>query len=713
MNFIDRLKKLFRNKQEAVQETSTTLSLYDVSDIILPDYNNLSNEDKEKVLEYKNNINIENLENIINYDKYISLEGQNLSNTLIKYLDELNEVTISNKKEEELQELYINTSIKNMKIEIIKEKIEKLLYESYLRTIAIEQYKEEYLKKENKFIEIFSRAARIKKNMEIRSIDEAETRSKINIKTLEQQYKAISNAISNNNSLVDRMEIYNKLKNDVIQDNFRRTIYTQKLEYYVDVKKSLQVNFSKLSNISKLLKLVITPEIEKEILKKLAITELELEEFILNDNGKKISELFEKIGEYHNNYDIEITKDNYNALYEETEKYKVYIKALKEAINNENEIDYLSQILYNLRFKLLTFDINNQNSINSKFTMFEKNDIYHELDYYKNIVSNMINKIYQGESEETEKFKSNNSLGKVIKLLNEYLKENNKFNLNKILFARDLLALVISLQENNGLEKLFMDYKTIFSYQKDSVRVPYYTLYALYEAQRRDKPLFYDLYKLYQKTIFSDIYYIPPGIIELDEKEIPELTYNIRKDSDGKLIIFPSTLELIDGDIFALSRLRNIFLNQGLKYIGQDVFKKQYLTKVSFPASVEKIEDTSFNFNTIREIEFQDFKNSRLLYNLLYSNNEWVKVLIHKMFYKVNTEEYQSYIYISLNGIILKDNVNCYILNKDEISRCINSNIGSFRLYEEKIQYNLSKLIEQKTGINIKEYQENSYKQKK
>ena len=334
MNFIDRLKKLFRNKQEVVQETSTTLSLYDVSDIILPDYNNLSNEDKEKVLEYKKNINVEKLENIINYDKYISLEGQNLSNTLIKYLDELNEVTISNKKEEELQELYINTSIKNMKIEIIKEKIEKLLYESYLRTIAIEQYKEEYLKKENKFIEIFSRAARIKKNMELRSINEAETRSKITIKTLEQQYKAISNAISNNNSLVDRMEIYNKLKNDVIQDNFRRTIYTQKLEYYVDVKKYLQVNFSELSNISKLLKLVITPEIEKEILKKLAITELELEEFILNDNGKKISELFEKIGEYHNNYDIEITKDNYNALYEETEKYKVYIKALKEAISN-------------------------------------------------------------------------------------------------------------------------------------------------------------------------------------------------------------------------------------------------------------------------------------------------------------------------------------------------------------------------------------------
>ena len=714
MNFIDRLKKLFRNKQEVVQETSTTLSLYDVSDIILPNYDNLSNEDKEKISEYKNNINVEKLENIVNYDKDISLQGENISKQLIKFLYELNEeIRKDDKNEKELQEININTLIKNMKIIVLKQKIEKLLYESYLRSLAIEKYKEDYLKKENKFIEIFSRAARIKKNMELRSINEAGTRSKITIKTIEQQYKAINNAINNNNTLADKMDTYNKLNNDVTKDNLRRKIYVEKLEYFVDVKKYLNVNFSELQNITNLLKLVLNSEIEQDILKKIAITELELEEFVEKNKDEKVQEFLLNIAEYVDN---NITSENINEIYMDTEKYKVYIEVLKDYIP-KTDIDYF----YKLRFNLLTFDINNKTDINSKFSQFQTKDIYNELDCYKNILSKLINEIYQGNSIESKKFEENNSLGKVLKLLNEYLKENKKFDLEKILFSRKLLALVIAFHKENGLEEFFTQYKSIinhlvFPYQyilKNGITLQ--MLYILYEVTGKNKPMYYDLYKLYQKVNISDRYYIPSGLVELDSSSIPELTNKFSSETDGKVVIFPQTLETINTGppLFGMSKLKDIVLNEGLKYIGNDVFDTQDFTKISLPSSIEKIEEFSFNFSKIKEIEFQDFKNSKLLYNLLYSNNEWVKKIIKRIFRQSYSEDYHPYIESSLSKIVLCDDDNIIKLTKSDILNCINYNVVNINNNLDKVQSNLSNLIEQKTGINIKEYQENSYKQKK
>ena len=712
MNIVERIKSLFKPKNKDIKETSTTISLYDISDVIIPEYNSLSNDDKEKVLGYKNNINIKDLENIINYDKDISIEGQNLSNTLIKYLDELTEVTIGNKKDEELQELYINTSIRNMKVIILKEKIEKLLYDSYLRSVAIEKYKEEYLKKENKFLEIFSRAARIKKNMELRSIDEAITRSKITIKTIEQQYKAITNAINNNNTLADKMDTYNKLNNDVTKDNLRRKKYVEKLEYFVGVKKYLNVNFSELNKITNLLKLVLNSEIEQDILKKIAITELELEEFVEKNKDEKVQEFLLNIAEYVDN---NITNENINKIYMDTEKYKVYIEVLKDYIP-KTDIDYF----YKLRFNILTYNINNKIDINSKFSQFQAKDIYNELDYYKNILSKLINEIYQGNSIESKRFDENDSLGKVLKLLNEYLKENKKFDLEKILFSRELLALVLAFHKENGLEEFFTQYKSIinnvvFPYQyilKNGITLQ--MLYILYEVNGKNKPMYYDLYKLYQKVNTSDRYYIPSGLVELDSSSIPELTNKFRSEIDGKVVIFPQTLEIIRSGppLFGMSKLKDIVLNEGLKYIGNDVFDTQDFTKISLPSSIEKIEEFSFNFPKIKEIEFQDFKNSKLLYNLLYSNNEWVKKLLKRIFRQSYSEDYRPYIECSLKKIVLRDD-NIIELDESDILHCINYNVVNINNNLDKVQSNLSNLIEQKTGINIKEYQENSYKQKK
>ena len=281
MNFIEKIKMIFKPKKEEIKDTTTTISLYNVSDIIIPTFNELSEYNQEKVIKYQKQIDINNLENIIKYNQETSKNGEELSNLLIKYLYE--EIEKNNKSAKELQEIDINSCIQNMKIIVIRNMIKDLLKDSYLKTIALENLKKDYENKEHKFIEIFSRAARIKRNMELRSIDESITRSKITIKTLEQQIKAVNNAINNNDVLTSKMNIYNKLIDKIQKDKIRKTIYVNKLVYFIDITRQLKNKFTKLNEITNLLKIGLNGDTEQQILENFAITELELDRFIIKN----------------------------------------------------------------------------------------------------------------------------------------------------------------------------------------------------------------------------------------------------------------------------------------------------------------------------------------------------------------------------------------------------------------------------------------------
>ena len=68
-----------------------------------------------------------------------------------------------------------------------QELLYKLKNECVLKTLAIQEKIKEYEQKESKFIEFFSHASRIKRNMELRNLIEALNRSKLTIKTINYQ----------------------------------------------------------------------------------------------------------------------------------------------------------------------------------------------------------------------------------------------------------------------------------------------------------------------------------------------------------------------------------------------------------------------------------------------------------------------------------------------------------------------------------------------
>ena len=366
------------------------------------------------VLKYKSKININDIESILKYNQVVSKEGENLSNLLIKILYESSEVIRKDDKtEKELQEFDINMSIKNMEIIVIRELLYKLKCNCDLKTLAIQCKRQEYEKKEHKFIEFFSPAARIKRNMELNSLIEAENRSKITIKTIMHQLNAVNNAIIFNDVYQNKIDIYNKLTNAIEKDNIRKEIYTSKLDFFRDVIKELNCKFTKLSEIIDLLSQNLNKMIEQKILENFAICELELHKFIIENKDKCVTEY---LREYTMVNNTRITQDNKDSLLEKIEKLQIIAEVFKDYIS-KNYIEGL----YNLKFNILSFDINNQTEICTNFCTI-KDKYYKETEHYIKIISDKINNINQGISPVAKKLQENNLLKKTIKSLNPYFK---------------------------------------------------------------------------------------------------------------------------------------------------------------------------------------------------------------------------------------------------------------------------------------------------
>ena len=735
MNIVDRIKKLFKIKKE-VEETTTTISLYDVSDIIVPRFNELSKYNQDKVIKYQQEINIKNQENIIQYNQDISKEGERLSNLLIKYLYELNDVIRKdNKTKYELEEININSCIQNMKMIVIRDLLQELLQDSYFRLIAIKNIKDEYQTKEHIFIEIFSKVARIKRNMDLRSMDEAITRCKIGIKTLEQQLNAVNNTIKNHNIITNKTEIYNKINDKA--NNLKKEIILNKIKLIIKVHDNLNCKFSKYEEIIDILKEEKIDGNEQRLIELIAISEIELDKYILKNNDLLVSEYITKITELK---DIKINHENESKLLSEIKRLQVIREVFKDYIEEPFKED-----IYIIKFNLLTYDINEQNDIYTKFQFINKND--NELKYYYDIIRKKINNINQEISPVAIKLnkEEEGNLNKMIKLLNNYLKSTDgKYRYEDILVNRQLLALLLAFDSEEKFDSFFKEYKLPINNMTFNEKfilptnnfeweeyIPLETIYTLYEVDRgivkklinidKNKPLYYEIYRLYYGTRLSFVdvdpslpsysYMFPTGIKEIHdyhgEKKDKLMSYLTDRLYFNYCLILPSSLKRISGNLFSGTLIKEVQLNEGLEYIGQKVFMNQEIEKISFPKSLYKIELNSFNFKELKEIEFQDYKESKLLYSLLYNNDSDTLSLINKFFRKLEDENHKSYIYSFLDRIILCDSNDDKIeLTKLDMEWALNIDISNDIYETSRIQYNLSNLIEKKTGINLKKYRE-------
>ena len=722
MNLIDKIKKyLLKNKIET-SDSYTTISLYDLDDVVLANIDELTEKQKELFLKYKKEINLYDTQSILNYNNNISKDGENLANLLIKILYGLNEIIRKDDKtEKDLQEIDINYSIKNMKIMVIRNLLYNLKNEGLLKTLAIQTKRIEYEQKEHTFIEYFSHAAKIKRNMELRNLMDAENRSKITVKTINYQINAINNAIISNNVYQNKMESFNKLISNN-KEKIRRDIYCEKLEFYIKIKKILKCKLTKLFVITNLLINDLDKETEQKILENFAITEVELDKFIIQNKEEVISDYLQKFIKISN---TEITCENKDKLLLEIKRLEIIAEVFKDYMKDT----YNLNALYHLKFNILCFDINNQIESKTNFHSYlPRDDNNKEVKTYMKIVFDKINDINQGISPVAKMFQEKKLLKKVIKYLNAYFKSfDGEYRYMDILFNRDLLALLLSFDDNQSFYNFFKElkYSKYNQIVNDCVYLPFInftwdkylpleTIYVLYEVDGKDKPPFYDIYKIYHNIIDYKFcnYYLPEGIQSISNTkgyyklaEDMLLINEIRKKSDNRTVVLPSTLKTIKGYIFADTKIRKIILNDGLEYIGQNVFFDLDLRRIEFPSSVRLIENSSFNFNIVEELVFKDFKNSQFLYFILYNDSTFIRHIFN--FYY--DEDYRKKLSIKIDKIVLQDKEDGNVeITKKELYDAL-----SLHYIDDviKLRKNLAYLIEEKTGIELRKYHEEKQKQ--
>lgn len=254
-----------------------------------------------------------------------------------------------------------------------------------------------------------------------------------------------------------------------------------------------------------------------------------------------------------------------------------------------------------------------------------------------------------------------------------------------------MLSLLIALDKENGLRDFFDEVKDdttnyisfFYDYQKYigfERKIPLDTICkvinSFYITKNNVDISNLDIFKLYRLKLVFDtgrlglIYYLPEGIKFMDGR-IEECDYpylqDIRECIESKSVIFPSSLKVIRGKPFGNVKVDELILNEGLEYISSNAFYNQKAKSVVIPSTLEKIDIGTFNFEEIRDLKFTNFKNSRILSELLYSDSPDYKALVGKMFF------------------IIKDNMSKTKINSIIFSTLEDELGNSYPLWDEEI----------------------------
>ena len=549
--------------------------------------------------------------------------------------------------------------------------LQDLWLNSELRAIALEKYKNEFEHKSPRFIEIFSKAGRIKRNTDLRSLSDALDRCKLTIKVLQQQIAAVEGRIKSNNVLIDEIAISSNLVSDFNKREIRKKIYKEKLKWFKRVSDALDWKFSKLNELELLLKENYSSKKEREIINLIAITEVELDKYVI----KNKEEIVESCKEEILLLEIETLRKEKREQLDRCNVTYIKCKLSGDAISEEER-----KSLYEAMFDISTNNINYE----EEFELFlEVLDNYEDVtSYYIGQVIERISKINRCESNVLIYYKEQGKFKELKKLLDKYFKgKDGKYDYEHILRDKSLFPFLLAFDGFPVFEAFFKD--SVISSEsiglKSSNRlvwsefIPRETLYYLYELNGKKEPAFYDVYKLIQE---KEKLRLPEGIVELrlnsgvkslsdhpseqfrylfadnmfDGFEIDESPY-VRGYSDPQVILpliiadmhkkiamyayisFPKSLRSVSGDLFLNCNLTRVELNDGLEYIGAGVFKefKGYdsgkVPIIRIPTSVSRIDRNAFDLSFIKFM-FSDYKNSKFLQNLLYNPRiEYLEIL--------------------------------------------------------------------------------------
>ena len=627
MKLFDKVKNVFKKKNTIVNNGN--IVLYNLNDVFVPEYDSLSYEDKLKVSEYEKEINIKDLNSLSQYNNDIPKKGEFLSNLSVKYLEELIDVIRrDDKTEKELEKIDIDLAIKNEIIYVINEELASLLHDCYLKTISVQRYIDDFKKKNLGILEYFPFAAKIKRDSQLNSLYEIESRCKLTIKTLGLQSHAVLNTINGNNNIIDKMNVYNNLINNDHKFSLRRDIYNEKCDLFLKLYNILDLDKSRINNIKDIISKLNDNDSEKKIFRLFAYIELETEK----NKDNIIKCFYDKL----NFLNVEINSDNIDKVYDECNNLYGVINYYKDSINEDGK-----KTFYKIVFDVITFDLHKGNKYYYKFrysNFLGCDSVSDELkNYFMDILIDKVSKIFEGKSAVTHELYSIGKLRGMTKLLINTLITNNTYygtSNNKygyIFYNRDILSLIVSFDSTKKFYNFFNDNvipkEDIQLTDNDDIKwdnyIPRKTLYELYDISGNDpdkKPLFYDIYNYF----FQNMDWFSDNIININLFNLPEGLLSINYDSDtikefirlerNKLIKNQnekkSKKQLTDKDLDPINWHFNSDNNYNTKIFLYKMFNvletKGPNLSVHFPSSLRSINGKMFKTDYINVIYLND-----------------------------------------------------------------------------------------------------------
>lgn len=363
---------------------------------------------------------------------------------------------------------------------------------------------------------------------------------------------------------------------------------------------------------------------------KIAIIKRRLEIYVFNHKEEilKLNEELEDIAKTKKTANNK--KELLNRLNNLEKKYKIYDIYGKNVVKEEDINNF-----YRVKFDVLTCDI-----MSLEYDIQQlKEENPKALQCYKNIIMEKIEDIVMGKNPYIQMIFGDDKL-KAIKEIIKSLKSNGKsFDLDKILTDINYLSFLLAFDTVDGINDYFnrriprdtWDIDTSYFYENknryftfDNI-LPISTIFEVLEPRVLKSCFSYGIYSLLKKDINSNEYYLPEGITKInfygnvtEENDLDYFTRKLRKNGCGKIIVMPNSLTFLSGELYKGLPISGFVLNEGLKKLGSSVLKDRRLNYIVLPSTLESItwgEEPVIDFDKIKDIRFNDYKNSKILNN--------------------------------------------------------------------------------------------------
>ena len=708
MEFISKIKKLLFKEQN--------VSIINIGNLIsIPGRDYFANrEDKKDILKQINDYKDSYLKILSKKRKVFinELDNKSLNAKKDMYIKLILNIVMNDEyKDYSNSEVILEYKINSLKLKLYLEEIKKIEDETITRLIALDEIELETIPEKNR-------------NVLIEEINNL----KNTLYIFFSQKIAINNEIDSylNNISISSSNLRIK---DVGDRKFETIFYTSLVMDVKDIIKEEELN---------------TIIIPKQIAI-IALLETKLEEYVYKNNfdfNRYITTVFQ-IGNIPN-LDFEEAKKMKQELLIELGKleniYKIYYKYGRNQIDED---DFYQ--LYSAYFKVLTFDML-EDTFNKNFDTLEccdEDSIEYKI--YQKILFEKKQKILKGENEVISNLFGSSS--KIIRLLSNYFKEDSKkfefYGTPIFHHSANAIRLILALDSIENLQRLFNSKisRTSLPYERcfeelfvDDLLVvknkPHFLKQFTFEMDlplstvlevmniEEDIPMFYEclnvIYnELYKENKQNFSYSLPEGITEINAHKYPFSYYaeKVRKEAKDKIVYMPSTLKKINGNLFvdvSLYRdngVSDIRLNEGIKSIGWYSLRSRESNIAVFdiPSTLESCDETSVNLTGSEYLCFNNYKESKLLFN----SNELGNLIKNELTAKVLNFIYNGKDRISADvEVHTKTLSKIMLIDNDRLVKTISINdIKCYgRISDERIkqgEYKVSKELARKYASKI------------